>query len=68
MSINSHKSHNFQVCQSIINACENSQTQVLSQNNTCLENPNNIPETTSNNRLNASRKIYNFWNIHLFTY
>jgi hypothetical protein len=31
--------HSFQECQSIKSACENSKTQVLSQNNACLENP-----------------------------
>jgi hypothetical protein len=32
---------------------------ILSQNNTCLEN--NLPEFTSDNQLNASGKLYNFF-------
>jgi hypothetical protein len=57
MSIISSKNHSFQESQS--NACENSQTQIFSQNNNSLENT--LPESKSDNSLNASGKIYNFF-------
>jgi hypothetical protein len=53
ISINSQKSHSFQDSQST--HVKILKTQVLSQNNTCLENPNTLPNTYLYSRLSLIR-------------